>query len=155
MLFSSEELLELKRTAPQYGRTQGLADKLDDLQKGRIDVANYGTMKVYQPIVISYEVTTGAASIIVSANLPFKIRVIDVVIEPMGASTNGTIEIHDGTYAITNTMLCATDKTIARATTIDDAYSTIAAGGTLEIVCAGDAVGSTVALVTIKAIAVD
>jgi len=52
-------------------------------------------------------------------------------------------------------MVCAVDKTMVRAGTIDDVYSTIAAGGTLEIVCAGDAVASTIGMVTIIAEKID
>jgi len=155
MLLSDAEILELKRTSPQYGRTQALADKLNALQLGKIDTTNYGVLKIGQPMLFMYRVTTGAASIIMSANLPFKIEVIDVFVQPRGASTNGTMQIHDGTNAITDAMVCAVDKTLARAATIDDAYAIIAKGGILEIVCAGDAVGSTIGLVTVVAVAVD
>lgn len=100
---------------------------------------------------VVYDVTTGAASIdIYDADAPFKFRVVDVVVEPRGASTNGTVKITNGTNDITNAMVCAVDKTMVRAGTIDNAYSTIEAGGSLEIVCAGDTVASTIGLITIK-----
>lgn len=102
------------------------------------------------PVVVTYDVTTGAASIkIFNANAPYKFEVLDVIVQPRGASTNGTIKITNGTNDITDAMVCAVDKTMVRATTIDNAYSTIAASGTLEIVCAGDSVTATIGLVTI------
>jgi hypothetical protein len=98
-----------------------------------------------EPKIFVQKVTTGAASITVTG-LAQGDEIIDVMIIPTGASTNGTIKITDGTSDITNAMLCATDKTIARAATIDDAKSTLPAAGA-KIVCAGDAVASTVAIV--------
>jgi len=100
---------------------------------------------------VVYDVTTGAAEVkVFDSDAPFKFRIVDVVIEPRGASTNGTMKITNGTNDITNAMVCAVDKTMVRAGTIDNAYSTIAKGGSLSIVCAGDAVASTIGLVTIK-----
>lgn len=111
---------------------------------------------VATPIVITKAITTGAASVkIFNANAPFKFEILDVIVQPRGASTNGTMKVTDGTSDITNAMTCAVDKTIARAGTIDDAKSTIAAGGTLEVVCAGDTVANTIGLVTIIAQKVD
>lgn len=98
-----------------------------------------------EPKTFVQKVTTGAASIDVTG-LAEGDEIIDVMIIPTGASTNGTIKITDGTSDITNAMACALDKTIARASTIDDAKSTLPAAGA-KIVCAGDAVASTVAIV--------
>ena len=113
---------------------------------------NVLTGNVVTPVNIVYDVTTGAASIdIFDGDAPFKFRIVEVIIEPRGASTNGTIKITNGTNDITNAMVVAVDKTMVRATTIDNAYSTIAAAGSLEIVCAGDAVASTIGLITIIA----
>lgn len=97
---------------------------------------------------IAYKVTTGAAAIVVPG-LHAGDEIVDVMIVPTGASTNGTIKITNGTNDITNAMACATDKTIARATTIDDAYSTLPAAGA-TIVCAGDTVANTKAIVLIS-----
>ena len=107
--------------------------------------------KVEEPIQIIYEVTTGSADIPIfgAVGAPFKFEVLDVVVQPRGASTNGTLKLADGSNDITDAMTCAADKTMVRPATIDDAYSTIAKGGNLQIVCAGDSVGSTIALVTV------
>jgi hypothetical protein len=92
-----------------------------------------------------YKVTTGAAAIVVPG-LKQGDEIIDVMIIPTGASTNGTIKITNGTNDITDAMTCAVDKTIDRAATIDDAYSTLPAAGA-RIVCAGDTVANTKAIV--------
>ncbi len=100
---------------------------------------------------IEYQVTTGASSVkIYDANAPFKFQVLDLVLEPQGGSTNGTMKLTNGTNDITDAMVCAVDKTMVKPLTIDNQYSTIAKGGTLEIACAGDSVGSTIGLMTIK-----
>lgn len=98
-----------------------------------------------EPKIFVQKVTTGAASITVTG-LGEGDEIIDVMIIPTGASTNGTIKITDGTHDITDAMTCATDKTIDRAATIDDAYSTLPAAGA-KIVCAGDTVANTKAIV--------
>jgi len=92
-----------------------------------------------------YEVTTGAAAIVVPT-LKQGDEIVDVMVIATGASTNGTIKITDGTSDITNAMTCAVDKTIARAGTIDDAKSVLPAAGA-TIVCAGDTVASTKAII--------
>lgn len=100
-----------------------------------------------EPKILVQKVTTGAASIAVTG-LAEGDEIIDVMIIPTGASTNGTIKITDGTHDITNAMACASDTTIARASTINDAYSTLPAAGA-AIVCAGDTVANTKAIVVI------
>ncbi len=113
---------------------------------------NVLTTNIVTPVVISYDVTTGSSEEkVFDATVPFKIQILEVIVEPRGASTNGTMKITDGTNDITDAMVVAVDKTMVRAATVDNAYSTIAAGGSLSIVCAGDAVASTIGLVTIIA----
>jgi len=112
-----------------------------------------GTLLKNANNVIAFEITTGAASVkIFDQSAPYKFEVVDVVIQPRGASANGTMKLTDGTNDITDAMTCAVDKTKARDATIDDAYSTIEKNQTLEVVCAGDAVGSTIGLVIITII---
>jgi len=97
---------------------------------------------------IAYEITTGAAAIVVPG-LHAGDKIVDVSLFATGASTNGTIKLTNGTNDITNAMTCAVDKTVARAGTIDDAYNTLPAAGA-TIVCAGDTVASTKAVVLIS-----
>ena len=106
--------------------------------------------KAEEPLLLVYEVTTGATSglEIFKANAPFKFEVLDVILQSRGTDGTGTMKLK-GAGDITNTMTCAVDKTMARPTTIDNAYSTIEKGGTLEVVCAGGTVGNVKGLVTI------
>lgn len=99
-------------------------------------------------VQLTKEITTGTTTI-QTVVVPFDIEILDVVVQARGASTNGTMKLQDGTTDITNAIICAVDKVITRAGTIDDAKSTIVAGATLGVICAGDAVGSTIGLVTI------
>jgi len=72
---------------------------------------------------------------------PRKILVIDCWTIPSEANGSGTVKLTDGTNDITNAIVAAVDKTIGRAVTIDDAYNTIAANGSLSIVPANSAAG--------------
>jgi len=150
MLFSTAILRKMERGCPLFTSELGLADKLDALQQGKIESG------INQLIAFTYRVTTGSADIkIFNAAAPFKFEIVDVIIQPRGDSTSGTIKLTNGTNNITNTIACAADKTIGRATTIDDLYSEIAKNGTLQIVCAGNTIADTIALVTVLAIAKD
>lgn len=73
--------------------------------------------------------------------IPYKARIIDAfVIQQEGAMTSGVVRVYNGSNAISSTMsTAAADTTMARATTIDDAYCDIAAGGTLRITSSGGA----------------
>ena len=143
---------DLEGVAPEDVRDNAIENRLianNELDAPKLEQAADGAAGI--PVEIVNDVTTGASSIkIYDADAPFKFEVIDVTIQPRGASTNGTIKITNGTNDITDAIVCAVDKTMIKATTIDNAYSTIAAAGTLEIVCAGDSVAATIALVTIK-----
>jgi len=105
----------------------------------------------FAPVMFSKDVTTGAASVSFfgEAGAPVDFEILDVIVQPRGASTNGTLKAQANGADVTNAMLCATDKTLARAGTIDDAYSTVKQGSDITIVCAGDTIGNTKALVTV------
>jgi len=74
--------------------------------------------------------------------LEHKTRVIDVWAVKVGGdgSTGGdTVQVKNGANAITDAIsLGVSDKDIARASQIDDAYHEIAAGGTLRVTAAKD-----------------
>ena len=143
-IFGARDKRLLNRGDPMLARTK-LGTDLQSLEKGHIE-----TSYARFPIAIVYQVTTGSSSInIYNATMPWAFEIVDVIIQCQGTSTNGTLKITNGTQDITDAMTCAVDNTMDRAATIDNAYSTLAADDTLEIVCAGDVVGSTKALVTI------
>lgn len=74
-----------------------------------------------------------------AVTIPFACEVIDVVVQARATSGSGTATLKKGANAITNAIAMATDTDITRAGTIDDAYSTLAAGDTVTV----DANGST------------
>ena len=143
------------------GIVNALVNEVDEDRINRHDPVragvSLGTLLKQSNNTLVYEVTTGATTglEIFNQNAPFKFEVVDVLIQPRGASTNGTIKLTDGTNDITDAMTCAADKTAARQATIDDAYSTINKGQTLEVVCAGDSVAATIALVIITIVPKD
>ena len=144
MLFTTKNKDRLNKNCPILHGVE-MGTKLQALEKGDIDLYE----KITQEIV--YDVTTGSASIkIFDANAPFKFEIVDVVIQSRGTDGTGTLKITNGTNDITDAMTCAVDTTMARAATIDDAYSEIDEGETLEIVCAGGTVANVKALVTIS-----
>jgi len=129
---------------PVSGYDLDVAGKLDELLKGKVQAY------VNHAIAITYQVTTGATAIdIFASNAPFKFMVQDVIVTPRNVSTNGTLKVTDGTNDITNAMVCAVSGTIVRAASIATAYNTINEGGSLRIVCAGDTVANTQAMVTV------
>jgi hypothetical protein len=89
-------------------------------------------------IILVATLTAGNTVTIWNANAPFKARVIDAWSVATSADA-GTWYVDDGGNAITNTVaVTATDKTINRAGTINDAEHDILAGGSLRVV--GDGV---------------
>lgn len=93
------------------------------------------------PIIITYDVDADATTplVILNSNCPFPLTIIDVIVECTTANASGTLLLDDGTTAITDAMICAVDKTIVRAGTIDDATATIALNGTLRVTSNGAA----------------
>ncbi len=130
---------------PPVNHERVLTNKLDRLQRGIVDMG-----VISHAVAFTLVITTGSSSeLIFDANIPFDFEIIEVIVQMQGTSTNGTMKIADGTNDITDAMTVAVDKTIARAGTIDDAYSSLVIGGTLEVVCAGDSVAATIGLVTV------
>lgn len=73
----------------------------------------------------------------ISTTAPFACEVLDIIVQARAASGSGTLKLTDGTNDISDTIACAVDKTMARAGTIDDAYSSLAEGATLSAVANG------------------
>jgi len=86
------------------------------------------------PAIFTATVTGGSTMAIHISNAPFKYRIIDAWSVAYSAD-GGSWYLSDGTNAITDTVtVTATDKTINRASQIDEAYSEIAAGGSMRVV---------------------
>lgn len=100
------------------------------------------------PIVVNYAVTadaTGGLEII--SSLPCDMEILDVIVQCTTANTSGTLLISESANAITNAMICAVDKVIVRAGTIDDAFSKMSAGDTLKVTANGNADRGTVTII--------
>ncbi len=83
-------------------------------------------------VVIKKDISAGSDPIaIFTADAPYAFKVLDVIVECIGSNGGGTCTVTDGTTAITDVMVMATDKVMVRAGTIDDAKASIAAGGSL------------------------
>lgn len=88
------------------------------------------------PILLQATVSGAGTVQIFNANCPTKMKIVDAWIVCTN-NTAGTVKLTDGTNDITDAITHGTtDKAIVRAATIDDAYQTIAAGGTLNVVAA-------------------
>lgn len=112
-------------------------------------VETVGSAKVSVPFIVTFAVTADATGglKIFDENAPVGLRIRDVIVECTAANASGTLKITDGTSDITNAIVCAVDKTITRAGTIDDAKSSIAEGGSLSVVANGASDRGTVTLV--------
>ncbi len=86
------------------------------------------------PFILTAAITNGNTVAIHTANAPFKYRIIDAWSVAKSAD-GGTWKLTDGTNDITNAVaVTATDKTVNRVGTIDDAKNEIAAAGSLSVV---------------------
>lgn len=82
-------------------------------------------------------ITAAANSTAVSFVVPFACEVIDVIVQARAGSGSGTATLRKGTSAISDAIAMSTDKAVARAGSIDDAYSTLAANDTLTVITNG------------------
>jgi len=68
-----------------------------------------------------------------AVTVPFACEIVDVIVQARATSGGGTMTVKAGANAVTDAIRCAVDTTITRAGTINDAYSTLAAGATLTV----------------------
>jgi hypothetical protein len=113
------------------GTGQGGNPNLEAMQRLQKE---WGKAEVDSAILIS-EVAVAAlasgSSVGISVDIPIGAEIIDVKVIPTVSSSGGTMQVKTGSgvNAVTNVMTCATDKIIARATSIDDAYKYVTADG--------------------------
>lgn len=91
-----------------------------------------GTIIKGSPIVLKKAVTADATGE-VSVTIPYAMEVYDVVVVCTAGSGGGTLTLKKGTTAITDAIACATDKAVARAGSLDDTVTTLAAGDAVSI----------------------
>lgn len=91
---------------------------------------------LYESFLVQGVVTGGANQ---THTVVRAIEVYDATVFATGAQAGGTVTITTAAGAVTDTIDCAVDGTIARADTIDDANKLAAAGSTLTFTVAGAA----------------
>ena len=106
-----------------------LAD--DTIEPGKIAEQDANFMAISGQFA---KVCTGASPVTLIASLPFKIRITDVKVICTNTNASGTVQLTDGTNAITDAMACDTAKDVSHAAMIDTTYAEVAAAGTLAVV---------------------
>lgn len=99
------------------------------------EVKRLGDTGAYQGITLVCDITadgTGGKAV----TIPYAMEVLDVCTQCRAANANGTMTLKKGATAITDAMICAVDKVVTRAGTIDNAQSTLAAGDTVTVAAA-------------------
>lgn len=103
------------------------------------------------PVIYTFAVPDAATSDI-DIVVAQKVEVVDIVCrKDAGAGAGNTMQVKNAANVISNAIACDTDKTITRAGTIDVAFNTINAGGTLRLT-ATRAAGTRTALVEVRCI---
>ena len=91
-----------------------------------------------QAEVVQFKFTTTGSNasphVLVDAAFPFKAEIVDVTVQCTATVSDGTVQLDDGTTAITDAIIAATANAVTRAGTIAQATKTINAGGTLRAV---------------------
>jgi hypothetical protein len=87
------------------------------------------------PVILTFDLADAAtATYSYVIKHKFEITNVEVQKRSTAGGASDTVQVLNGTDAVTNAMsLNIADKAVVRWGTIDDAYSTIAAGGTLAI----------------------
>ena len=99
------------------------------------EVKRVGDNNLY---AVQYAVTADATSAL-SITIPYDMIIVDVIVECTTANASGTLTLRKSTTAITDAMICADDKVIVRAGTIDDAQSTILTTDSINVISNGAA----------------
>lgn len=125
---AKDELDRMDAAAQKHG----LGTELKELQTN-IATVETGALYVLETIITAD--ATGEVAIPVT----FPCKVVDVIVECTAANANGTLTLKKGGTAITDAIICAVDKVVTRAGTIDDAQSTLAVSDTALTVDAAQA----------------
>lgn len=152
-MLSRQDKFKLDNMSPE-AKGAGIGALIGEIEEEIGLGVSISGVDVSSPIIVTYEVTADATLglNIFNANCPFPIQIRRVDVECRATSGGGTLKLTDGTNDITDAITCAVDTTCTNSGTIDGAYSTISAGGTLAVVTANAADR---ALVTIYAVRVN
>jgi hypothetical protein len=95
--------------------------------------------------VVSADATGGQA-----VTIPYDMYLIDVIVQCNAANASGTLQLRNGTTAITDAIACATNHAVARAGTIDDAHEDILTTDSINLLANGAADRGTVYLIGMR-----
>ena len=107
------------------------------------DVDNNGLFYIFKTV-------PAASHAGITITVPFSCQIEDAIVQCTTASVGGTITVKNGSTAITDAIICATDKAIVRAGTIDDAQNSITTASTLTAITAATGDAGTLTLVVRK-----
>ena len=106
----------------------------DKLDKGSLipnQTNQLGTLIKGSPVVVKVTISADATGE-KAVTIPYDMEVIDVIVQCTASNASGTLTLKNGT-AVTNAIACTTDTAIARAATINDAYSTLYTSSTVTV----------------------
>jgi hypothetical protein len=101
---------------------------------------NYATLNGSSgnAVQLSYNVTADATAGLAIA-VPYPMEILDVIVQCRAANVGGTLQLKNGATAINDAQICAVDKVITRAGTIDDAQSSLTPATVLKVFSNGAA----------------
>lgn len=147
-------MLRTPRTYKPDANLEGVSP--EDIQDRSIEVAHLNTEEI--PFVITKTIPASANAQVSIVTAPFKMRILDVIVQCLATNALGTLTINDdeaSPTAITNAIACAVNKTVTHAGTIDYAVDTIAAGSKIGVAVGGTDATATTGKITIVAVKVD
>jgi translation elongation factor EF-1alpha len=124
MPFTSTDQGPLESTNPAL-QGMGFYQKLRDSQ-------DYGGATIVSEITAD---ATGGKTV----TIPFGVEILDVTIQCRATNAAGTVTVKKGSTAITDAIVCATDKAVTRCGSIDKAQSVLATTDTLKLYTNGAA----------------
>ena len=106
-------------------------DKLDKGTSVPNQINQIGTLIKGAPCVVKVVISADATGE-KAVTIPYDMEVIDVIVQCTASNGSGTLTLKNGT-AVTNAIACTTDTAIARAASIDDAYSKLYTTSTVTV----------------------
>lgn len=137
--FNSEATFDDKVATGAIGEDRLAANQVT----GRVD-ANLATKSAGaladtdfgHEVIIALDIPAGTTGDVDFTSTPYKMRIVDAWLVKTAAAGGGagTVQVKNTADAITNAMsIDVADQSITRASTIDDAFHTIASGGTIRV----------------------
>jgi hypothetical protein len=125
----------------------GTGNVLSNVNATNLDSVAMTTGTYGIPWVIPIVNAGAATNVVYNSNCPFKLRIIDVWAVATKAC-NGNWKLDNGTNDITANVAYGVDKLLSRVASMDDAYHTIAANGSLRLI-SSDATDTAIVYVSV------